>query len=124
MSKFDLGNGTTTIFNIEKGNLYINSAKFKNVDKNIETELDTMRASLMNICALLNKVVKMDCVKGKRVDIYKGWAKVSKSQALACEKLKCNYNEKYKEDLQNYILKMLDDRISDIEKRIDALSNQ
>lgn len=124
MSKFDLGKGTTTIFNIEKGNLYINGTKFKNIDKNLEKDLDVMRSSLMNISSLLNRVVKMDCVKGKRVDIYKGWAKVSKSQALAAEKLKFSYNEKYKEDLQNYILKILDDRISDIEKRIDALSNQ
>ena len=78
----------------------------------------------MNISSLLNKAAKNEFVKGKRVEIFKGWAKVSKSQALSCEKLKYNFNDRYKDDLQNYILKLLDERITDIEKRIDALANQ
>ena len=122
MSKFDL-KSNSSVKNIEKGNLYINSSKLKTIHKNIEKELDVVRSSLMNVNTLLNKVVKMDCIGGKRTEIFKGWAKVSKTQALAALKLKEQYNEKYKDDLQSYILKVLDERITDIEKRIDALLN-
>ena len=124
MSKFDLGKRTTEINNINKTDLFINSSKLKSIDKNIQNDLEKMRSSLMNINSLLNKASKYDCVKGKRVEIFKGWAKVSKNQALSCEKVKYNFNDRYKDDLQKYILKLLDERISDIEKRIDVLSNQ
>ena len=124
MSEFDVNKKSNSILNIDKNCLFINSDKMKTIDKNMENDLDKMRSSLIQINSLLNKMVKYDSVKGKRKEVFKKWAKVSKSQALSSEKLKLNLNEKYKEDLQKYILKLLDERISDIERRIDLLSNQ
>ncbi|MBR2828385.1 MAG: hypothetical protein IKE70_04055 [Bacilli bacterium] len=124
MSKFNIDKKSNTIMNINKEQLFINSDKMKNIDKGMENDLEKMRTSLIQINSLLNKLVKYDSIKGKRKEIFKGWAKVSKSQALAAEKLKLNLNEKYKDDLQKYIFKLLDERISDIERRIDLLSNQ
>ena len=124
MSKFDIDKQSNTVMNINKNHLFINSDKMKTIDKNMENDLEKMRGSLIQINILLNKIVKYDSIKGKRKEIFKGWAKVSKSQVLASEKLKLNLNEKYKDDLQKYILKLLDERISDIERRINLLSNQ
>ncbi len=123
MSKYDLGVSTSKVSKIEKNKLYMDTTKFKSVEKNINKELEAIRSSLFNINTILNKASKLEIVKGKREEIFKGWAKVSKSQANVTLKLKENYHEKYIDDLQQYILKMLDERISDIENRLNKISN-
>ena len=102
----------------------MDEAKAKKTVNDILKQLDVMKASLLNIHLLLNQAVSSDIVKGMRAKSYKAWARKAKSQANSIEKLKASLSDKFDEDLRNYPLKLLDDRIAELERRISSMTNE
>ena len=123
MGKYNLGKSTTTMGGkIAKGELYLNEVKTEPVMKNILKELDEISNSLQRINITLNRSVKIGAVKGSKASSFKSWAKKCKSQADNALKLKEKVSVKYNKDVRDYPIKLLDDRIAELEKRIAMLT--
>lgn len=125
MGKYNLGIASSALRNeVDKKNLYVNDAKAKNIEKDMEKQLDVIRTSLFNIHTLLNQAVNKKYVVGSRAQVFRGWAKKSKSQSLSAKRLMESLNDKYFDDVKNYPIKLLDDRIAELEKRIASMTNE
>ena len=123
MGKYNLGKVTKEVSSrIDKKNLYVNEKKAEPIVKDMEKQLTRIRASLLKINLLLNESTSSKMVKGSRATVFKGWAKKAKSQATTAENLKVLLEASYKHDVDKYPIKMLDDRIAELEKRIMALT--
>lgn len=123
MGKYNLGKVTKEVSSrIDKKNLYVNEKKAEPIVKDMEKQLTRIRASLLKINLLLNESTSSKMVKGSRATVFKGWAKKAKSQATTAENLKVLLEASYKHDVDKYPIKMLDDRIAELEKRIMELS--
>ena len=123
MGKYSLGKSTTKMGSkITKDELYLNEAKVDPVIRNINKELDGINDSLQKINIILNKSVKLGAVKGSKANTFKSWAKKSKGQAANALKLKEKVSTKYNKDVKDYPIKLLDDRIAELEKKIAAMS--
>lgn len=124
MGKYNLGENNTGLSDqIIRTHMYLNEKKSNKLVDSIEEQLDDIRKSLLHIQLLLNQSAKTEMVKGKRAEAFKGWAKKSKSQANQVEKLKEKLVKTYQDDVHNYPLQLLDDRIAELEKRIASMSN-
>ena len=124
MGKYNLGSSITDVNRvINKDDLYINDSKARAIEKDILKQLDIIRVSLMKSNEILNKTINKKIIKGSRVDVFKGWAKKSKAQSMASEKLKCFLKDSYEMDLRNYPIKLLDERIAELEKKISNLAD-
>ena len=124
MGKYSLGSATTEVKGIDKNYFYMDEAKAKRTVNDILKQLDVMKSSLLNMHLLLNQAVSSDIVKGMRAKSYKAWARKAKSQANSIEKLKASLSDKFDEDLRNYPLKLLDDRIAELERRISNMTSE
>lgn len=123
MGKYNLGKSTTKMGGkVTKDELYLNEAKTDPVIKNILKELDDISNSLQRININLNRSVKIGAVKGSKAVSFKAWARKSKEQANNALKLKEKLSTKYNKDVRDYPIKLLDDRIAELEKRIAILS--
>lgn len=123
MGKYNLGEVSTTISNqIRRDRIYIDEKKAEPLINDIAYQLDTLKKSFGHIQVLINQAVNAGVVSGKRADAFKSWAKKAKSQANNSEKLKDNFMKKYQEDLNCYPIQLLDDRISELERKIEKLS--
>ena len=114
----------TEITGINKDVLYINEAKMRGLSKDMQKQLEIISDSLYNLNSTLNFLISQKIVTGNRVNSYKSWAKRAKSQAIAAEKLIITLNEKCNEDLQLYPIKILDERIAELEKKLASLMNE
>ncbi len=123
-SKFDLGDSTAEVVRIKKDILYVNSSKAPALEKDIEKQLDVLRSSFLKANELLNRVVSKKAVKGNRLEVYRGWARKAKTQSQAAEKLRNTISDKFTDDLYQYPIKLLDDRIIELEKKMDSIMNQ
>ena len=121
MGKFDLVVSSEKEVDIDKNEFYLNVEKTAPIQENIQEQLGKMYSSLANINVLLNKVVKSKIVKGTRAGIYKGWAKRTKGQVVAISKLKEEFAKNYAADLKAFSINAIDLRISELEKKIEAI---
>lgn len=123
MGKYSLGKSTTKMSTkLSKDELYLNEVKAEKVVKNILKELDGINDSLQKINIILNKSIKLGVVKGSKANTFKSWAKKCKGQANNALKLKEKVSTKYDKDAKDYPIKLLDDRIAELEKKIAAMS--
>ena len=124
MGKYNLGKSTTEIQNrIVKDKLSINESKSRPLVKDINKQLDNIVDSLHKINNILNRTVSIGLVKGSKGNSFKSWAKKSKSQADNALKLKEKLNESYETDVREYPIKLLDQRIKELEEKIESMSN-
>lgn len=124
MGKYNLGKSTTKIQEkITKEGIYINEAKADSIIKNVLKELDGINTSLQKINITLNRSVNLGIVKGNKANTFKSWAKKSKSQANNALKLEEKVTTKYNKDVKDYPIKLLDERIAELEKKIAMMSN-
>ena len=72
----------------------------------------------------LNKAVSKKVVKGSYADAFKGWGKKCKSQATAATQRKTTLSNKYNEDVKNFTIKLLSDRISRLESLIASMKSE
>lgn len=124
MGKYNLGKSTTKIqSNIVKEGIYINEVKSEPIVKNIVKELNDISSTLQTINNILNRSVNIGAVKGNRANTFKSWARKSKEQANNALKLEDKVSSKYNKDVKDYPIKLLDDRIAELEKKIAMMSN-
>lgn len=123
MGKYNLGKSTTGLRSkLTKDELYINEVKISPVVNSLFKELGDVVNSLQKIDIILNKSVKMELVKGNRAKTFKAWAKKCKGQANNAIDLKGKLIELYSDDVVKYPIKLLDDRIAELEKKIENMS--
>ena len=124
MGKYNLGKSNVNVQNkVTKEGLYINEAKTELIAKDINKQLDNISTSLQKINNILNRSVSMGAVKGNKGNTFKSWAKKCKSQSLNADKLKDRFNSKYNKDTKEYPIKLLDERIAELERKIASMSN-
>ncbi len=122
MGKFNLGSVSTEVgHKINRHHLFINEPKANPIEKDMEAQFDTIHSSLIHIQELLNRSVNLGVASGKRAEVFRSWAKKAKSQATNAEKMKASLVDKYSADLKNYPIRMLDDRIAELEKKIAGM---
>jgi len=123
MGKYNLGKATTKQNDkIVNEGIYVNENKANILVKDINKQLDNVSLSLHKINILLNHATTLGLVKGARSTAFKGWAKKSKAQAENALRIKEKLEIKYNDDVKNYPIKLLDERIAELEKRIEDLT--
>ncbi len=108
---------------LDKNNLFVNEVKLNSLSKDMQRQLDVIHMSLTNINVDLNKLINQKVFKGNKAETFKGLSKKAKSQAGAALKLKKSLIDDVASDIQLYPLKVLDERISELEKKIANLTN-
>lgn len=125
MAKYSLGTATTKISpNVKRDELNLVPSKANSLKADMIKQLDTITNSLKNINTLMNKAVNKKVVRGSYATAFKGWAKKCKSQATAAAKRKNTLNAKYEEDVKNFTIKVLEDRISALEQKINKMTGE
>ena len=123
MGKYNLGKSITGIGpNIKRDNLFLNESRADSTMKSTLKVLDDINNSLQKINIILNRSVKIGAVKGNKANSFKAWARKCKSQANSTLKLKEKVSTKYNKDVKDYPIKLLDDRIAELEKKIAMMS--
>lgn len=124
MGKYSLGTATTKMnAKMSKDELNLNAKKANPLEKDMEKQFDGIKSSLTAINKLLNKAVSKKVVKGGYADAFKGWAKKANAQATAAGARKKRLAAKYTEDVKNYTIKLLDNRIAELEKKIAGMKD-
>lgn len=124
MGKYNLGKSTTKVGDkLVKEGIYLNEVKADPIIKNIMKELDEVSTSLQKINITLNRSVNIGVVKGNKANTFKSWARKSREQAGNALKVKEKVSTKYSKDVKDYPIKLLDERIAELEKKIAMLSN-
>ena len=125
MGKYNLGKTSLVVSDkINKSDLYINEKKLNKLIYDMDSELDTLRKSLLKIQKLLNQSVNAGFVKGTRSTTFKSWARKAKSQSTQAEKLRVKLLESYEEDVKKYPVYLLDQRLAMLEEKINEMSNR
>lgn len=123
MGKYNLGKSTTKVASkLAKEGLYLNEVKADPTIRNILKGLDDISVSLQKINIILNRSVNIGIVKGSKANTFKAWARKSKEQATNALKVKEKISCKYDKDARDYPIKLLDDRIAELEKKIAMMS--
>ena len=123
MGKYNLGKSTVEVGGkLTRDELYLNEVKAEPIVKNILKELDDINNSLQKINITLNRSIKVAPIKGSKANTFKAWARKSKEQASNALKLKDKVSTKYNKDAKDYPIKLLDDRIAELERKIAMLS--
>ena len=123
MSKKKTDHYSLDLSSLDKNNLFVNDVKLNSLSKDMQRQLDVIHLSLSNINVNLNKLINQKVFKGNKAETLKGLSKKAKSQAGAAVKLKKTLVDDVNSDLQLYPLKVLDERISELEKKISSLTN-
>ena len=123
MGKYNLGKSTVEVGGkLTRDELYLNEVKAEPIVKNILKELDDINNSLQKINITLNRSIKVAPIKGNKASTFKAWARKSKEQGNNALKLKDKVSTKYNKDAKDYPIKLLDDRIAELERKIAMLS--
>ena len=124
MGKYNLGKSNIVVQNkVNKEELFVNEVKADVIVKDINRQLDGISNSLHKINNILNRTVKIELVKGSKANTFKSWAKKAKSQSDNSIKLKEKFNSKYEQDVKDYPIKLLDERIAELERKIANMRN-
>lgn len=124
MGKYNLGKSNVVVQNkVNKEELFVNEVKADIIVKDINKQLDGISNSLHKINNILNRSVNIELVKGSKSNTFKSWAKKAKGQSDNSIKLKEKFNSKYERDVKDYPIKLLDERIAELERKIANMSN-
>ena len=124
MGKYNLGKSTSKVGEkLVKEGIFLNEVKSDPIIKNIVKELDDISTSLKKINITLNRSVNIGVIKGSKANTFKSWARKSKEQANNALKLQEKVSTKYNKDVRDYPIKLLDERIAELEKKIAMMSN-
>lgn len=125
MAKYSLGTATTKMSpNVKKDELYLDASKANPLKQDMVKQFEIVATSLANINSLLTKAVNKKVVTGQYAASFKGWAKKCKTQSTNAKKRKTTLDSKYNEDVKNYTIKILGDRITALEAKIAKMSNE
>ena len=123
MGKYSLGKGTVSINpKMSKDNLNLKASKANPLKNDMDKQLEQIKTSLNAIGNYMNTAAKKGVVKGTYADAFKGWAKKSKEQAAAAGRRKSTLSTKYSEATKEYTIKLLSDRIAQLEAKINSMN--
>lgn len=124
MGKYNLGKSTSKVLStVSSEGIYLNEAKSDKIVKNSLKELDNISDSLSKVNIILNKAAGLGILSNSRSNTFKAWAKKSKEQANNALKVREKLDNNYSMDVKNYPIKLLDDRIAELERKIADMSN-
>lgn len=122
MKKYDLGKPSVSLNdNMKLKNVYVNSTKTDLIIKDIEKQFDTITKSLDKIDTIMNKCVYKKIVKNEDCETFLGWARVCEKESINIVDVKKDFKYAYNDDVKNYTIKLLDERIAALEKSIAEL---
>lgn len=122
MKKYNLGRPIVTLNNNMKlKNVYVNSTKADLIVKDIEKQFDAITKSLNKIDTILNKCVYKKIVKNEQCEAFLGWGRTCAKEAAIIQETKKDFKYAFNDDVKNYTIKLLDDRIAALEKSIADL---
>ncbi|MBQ3297285.1 MAG: hypothetical protein IJJ63_00855 [Bacilli bacterium] len=122
MGKYNLGKSNASVnIHITKDNLFIDEKRCNELINNIDNNLELIEKTMLNIERILNRSVSLKAVTSTRVKVFKSWARKCKSQATSVERLREKLATGYDEDVRYYPIKVLDDRIKELEEKIALL---
>ncbi len=125
MAKYSLGTATTKIKpTVNKGELYLDPDNATRYEQDMAKQFTAIKTSLTNINTLMTKAVQQKIVKGSYADAFKGWAKKSKSQATAAGNRLNTLTSKFEADTKDYTIKLLDQRITQLENLVNSMTNE
>ena len=106
---------------MNKKKLYLNHKKAESCKKDALKQLDILSKTLNDLESILNKL----SLKKAFGDEYNNFAvqcsKKCAAQAQAARSLKENFEFKYNDDQKSILIQELDERISEIEKRLESI---
>lgn len=124
MAKYSLGPATTQIQStVSKDVLYLDPEKANALEADMITQLNGINKSLNQLHDLIVKAVNKKVVSGDYATAMTGWAKKCKSQATAAQTKINSLKAKFDADVKDYTIKLLSDRLSDLERRINELES-
>ena len=122
MGKYDLGEARRKVNEeVKDSKLSINKAKVDYLTGHVDSQLDIIRNSLLNINNIMNQIINKKVVATSRLDVIRGWSRKCKSQAKEAEKLKGNLSGYYIGALEKSSNIILDDYIDEIQKKLEAI---
>lgn len=125
MARYSLGTAKTKIdAKMSKGEVYLDENKATPIKEDMVKQFEVITKALNQIKTDLNKAVSKKVVKGSYAEAFKGWAKKCGSQASAATKRKTTLSTKYNEDVKNFAMRLLNDRITALEKIINQMKNE
>ena len=122
MKKYNLGKPTVVLNdNMKLKNVYVNSTKADLIIKDIDKQFDAITKSLEKINTIMNKCVYKKTGKNEDCEAFLGWARVCEKESVAIIETKKDFKYAYNDDVKNYTIKLLDERIAALEKSIAEL---
>ncbi len=114
---------TVKVVGIKKGDLFVNEAKVNGLVRDMDAQLAILCDSLSKVSVSMNKLVNQNVIKESKATTYKNFIKKAKAQATAAKKLRDTLASSYDKDLQFYPIRLLDERIALLEKKIASLED-
>ena len=105
----------------DKSKLNVES-KTKKVIDDLLVQFNIIDESLNSISLILDKSIDYEVVNKARINVFKELKRKTKLQAAAVRKLGDILCEKYDEDVRNYPIKLLNDRIAEVEAKLAKLT--
>lgn len=125
MAKYSLGTAKTKMGSkMRKGDVYLDKPRAESIKNDMIKQFDNITASLTQINADLNKAVAKKVVKGSYAEAFKGWSKKCKAQATASKQRRTTLSSKFGESVRLFSMKLLEDKIADLLRRVTALENK
>ena len=122
MKKYDLGKPIVSLNNNMKlKSVYVDSTKADLIIKDIDKQFGTITKSLEKVNTIMNKCVYKKTVKSEDSEAFLGWARVCEKEAHNINEIRKDFKYAYNDDVKNYTIKLLDDRIAALEKSIADL---
>ena len=122
MRKYKLGKPIVTLNNnMKHKNVYVNSTKADLIIKDIEKQFDAITKSLDKIDTILNKCVYKKAIQNEECEAFLGWGRTCMFEARDAQETKKDFKYAYNDDVKNYTIKLLDERIAALEKSIAEL---
>ena len=122
MKKISIEKTAVTLHkNMNKKNLSLDAEKMEPIKKSIMKNLQTILKSLNDIDSILNKMALKKSFSEDYNLFAQQCAKRCIAQAQALRSLMDNFESKYNDDHKTILIQDLDDRISDIERRISMM---
>lgn len=110
--------------NMNKNIFNVDSAKCNIINKDIDKQFNNLNKSLEKINSLLNKSIYKKVVKNEDSNKFLNASKKCTNVLSSNEKTKADFFINYNDDVKNYTIKLLDDRISVLEERISEIESR
>ena len=107
--------------NMDRRNLSLDTKKADPHKKNMMKQLEIIHKTLTDLETTLNRMSIKRVFADNKHSLSMQCAKKCSSQAQAARSLKNNLELKYMDDQKMILIRELDDRITDLEKRMEEL---